>query len=284
MSAVIIDGQAVSVKVRGEIAGKVAELKAEHGKVPGIAVLLVGDDAASQIYVASKEKAAVSAGMHSAVMRLPASITEGELLAVVDRLNNDEQINGILVQLPLPEHINDSKIIHAISPAKDVDGFHPLNVGKLHIGEKTFISCTPLGIMRLLKEYNIEPEGKRAVVVGRSNIVGKPVSALLLRSNATVTVCHSKTKDLPAVCREADILIAAIGRAKMITKEYVKQGAVVIDVGMNRADGKLCGDVDFENLLDVASAITPVPKGVGPMTIAMLMYNTLQSFMESVTR
>ncbi len=284
MSAIIIDGQAVAAKVRGEIADKVAELKTSHGRVPGIAVVLVGDDAASQVYVASKEKAAIAAGMHSIVLRLPVSTPEEELISVVERLNKDAQIHGILVQLPLPRHINDGKIIMAISPSKDVDGFHPINVGKLHIGEKTFVSCTPFGVMRLLREYNIDPAGKRAVVVGRSNIVGKPMAALLLQANATVTVCHSKTKDLPSVCREADILVAAIGHAKMITKEYVKPGAVVIDVGMNRVDGKLCGDVDFANLLDTASAMTPVPKGVGPMTIAMLMNNTLQSFMEHSVR
>ncbi|MDR0455028.1 MAG: bifunctional methylenetetrahydrofolate dehydrogenase/methenyltetrahydrofolate cyclohydrolase FolD [Deferribacteraceae bacterium] len=282
MNAVIIDGQAIALKVRGEITKLVSEAKARYGEVPGIAVVLVGDDVASQIYVASKEKVAVSAGMRSVILRLPASVSEKELLTVIEKLNYDTKIHGILIQLPLPEHINAAVILSAVSPLKDVDGFHPQNVGKLYTGEKSFVPCTPLGIMKLLKEYGINLVGKRAVVIGRSNIVGKPMSALLLTADATVTICHSKTKDLPDVCREADILVVAIGKARMITKDYVRDGAVVIDAGINRLNGRICGDADFENLLDAVSAITPVPKGVGPMTIAMLISNTLQSFMENI--
>jgi methylenetetrahydrofolate dehydrogenase (NADP+)/methenyltetrahydrofolate cyclohydrolase len=276
----LIDGLATANKLRAEIAQNVAKYKTQTGKVPGIAVILIGDDPASMSYVGSKEKAAQAAGMHSVLDRLPSTTTEAELLAKIAELNRDASIHGILVQLPLPSHIDEMKVIMAIDPKKDVDGFHPVNVGLLSIGSKdAFISCTPYGVMKLLEEYNIDLAGKHAVIVGRSNIVGKPMATLLLQANATVTICHSKTKDLKATCREADILVAAIGRARMINADYVKPGAVVIDVGINRVDGKLCGDVDFDAVSGIASAITPVPKGVGPMTITMLMQNTLESFM-----
>jgi methylenetetrahydrofolate dehydrogenase (NADP+)/methenyltetrahydrofolate cyclohydrolase len=277
MSYILIDGQAVSAKVREEIASAVAARKAAGKTVPGITVVLVGNDPASEVYVRNKEKMASAIGFDSKVIRLGEDTTQAELLALIEQLNKDETVHGILVQMPLPKHLDEMTVIMGIDPAKDVDCFHPMNVGLLNIGMPNFISCTPYGVMRLLQEYGINPAGKNAVVVGRSNIVGKPMAALLTQANATVTVCHSKTKDLPAVCREADILVAAIGRAKMITADYVKEGAVVIDVGMNRADGKLCGDVDFDAVKEKASAITPVPKGVGPMTIAMLMANTLHA-------
>lgn len=277
--AMVIDGQATAAKLRAEIAENVKNCKEKYKKVPGIAVILVGDDPASNVYVSSKEKAAQAAGMHSVVERMPAATSESDLLAKIDEYNRDEAIHGILVQLPLPKHIDEMKIIMAIDHRKDVDGFHPINVGLLNIGEKAFISCTPYGVMKLLEEYGIDPSGKHAVIIGRSNIVGKPMGTLLLKANATVTICHSRTKDLKAMCKEADILVAAIGRARMINREYVKEGAVVIDVGINRVDGKLCGDVDFDDVKDIASAITPVPKGVGPMTITMLMQNTLEAFL-----
>lgn len=279
---ILINGLETANKVRAQIAEKVGECKAEYGKVPGIAVILVGDDPASDVYVSSKEKAALEAGMHSVVERMPSSTTEDELLSRIDAYNQDGDIHGILVQLPLPSRIDEMKVIMAIDPAKDVDGFHPVNVGLLNIGEEAFISCTPYGVMKLLEEYNIDPSGKHAVIIGRSNIVGKPMGALLLKSNATVTTCHSRTKDLKEMCRQADILVAAIGRPKMINRGYVKEGAVVIDVGINRVDGKLCGDVDFDDVKDVVSAITPVPRGVGPMTITMLMQNTLEAFLKQV--
>ena len=277
----IINGHETAEKLRARIAEDVAEYKEKYGKVPGIAVILLGEDQASQVYVSMKEKAAVAAGMHSVISRMPADTTEDELLKKVQEYNNDPDIHGILVQLPLPAQINEMKVIMAIDPKKDVDGFHPVNVGLLNIGLETFVSCTPFGVMKLLEEYKINPEGMNAVIVGRSNIVGKPMGALLLKANATVTTCHSRTKDLKAVCKRADLLIAAIGKAKMINREYVKEGAVVIDVGINRVDGKLCGDVDFDDVKDIVSAITPVPKGVGPMTITMLMQNTLLSFMNA---
>ena len=278
MSAIIIDGKAVAAKVRDEIAG-VVKARQSAGKVlPGITVILVGEDPASQVYVGNKEKTASALGFNSNVIRFGKETSEAELLQLIEKLNRDASVHGILVQMPLPSHINEMKVILAISPIKDVDGFHPVNVGLLNIGRPNFISCTPYGVMRMLQEYGIDPSGRRAVVIGRSNIVGKPMAALLIKANATVTVCHSKTPDLPGTCRSADILVAAIGRAKMITADYVKPGAVVIDVGMNRDEhGKLCGDVDYEAVKEVASAITPVPGGVGPMTIAMLMKNTLEA-------
>ena len=276
--AEIIDGKAVSAHVRKQVADGVKELSESAGIVPGLAAVLVGDDPASEIYVRNKRKACEDAGMYSEEIRLPKETTEAELLALAHRLNADDRIHGILVQLPLPDHINETNILRAVSPLKDVDGFHPYNVGLLVEGHPRFISCTPHGIMKMLEYYNIEVKGKEAVVVGRSNIVGKPVAILLLHSHATVTICHSRTKDLGEVTRRADILVAAIGRANFITADMVKEGAVVIDVGINRNEqGKLSGDVDFEAVREKASYITPVPGGVGPMTISMLLWNTLES-------
>lgn len=278
MSCQLIDGKAVAAKVRQRIKNKVDELKGQ-GSVPGLAVVLVGDDPASAIYVRNKEKACQEVGFKSEVLRLPASTGEEELLQLVQELNAREDIHGILVQLPLPETINEDKIIAAISPAKDVDGFHPVNAGKLFIGQKGLVPCTPKGCMELLREIAYDLTGKKAVVVGRSNIVGKPMAALLLQANATVTVCHSRTKNLAELTREADVLVVAIGRANFIIGEMVKPGAVVLDVGMNRlADGKLAGDVEFSSVSQVAGWLTPVPGGVGPMTIAMLLSNTLEAF------
>lgn len=274
----LIDGRKVSEDTRQEISDKVSKLKKEKGVVPGLAAVLVGDNPASDIYVRNKRKACEKAGMYSEEHRLSGETTEDELLELVNRLNNDDKIHGILVQLPLPDHIDDSKILRAVSPAKDVDGFHPENVGLLVSGNPRFVSCTPYGIIKMLDYYGIDPKGKEAVVVGRSNIVGKPVSMLLLHRHATVTICHSRTRDLGEVTRRADILVAAIGRANMITEDMVREGAVVIDVGINRKeDGKLTGDVDFEKVSQKASYITPVPGGVGPMTITMLLWNTLES-------
>lgn len=277
MTAKLIDGVAIGKELRGEIKKGVEILKASGCK-PGLAVILVGDDPASQTYVKNKEKSSVEAGMKSELIRLPETVTEKELLSHVDQLNKDESIHGILVQLPLPKHINEDLVIQAIDPSKDVDGFHPQSVGKMMIGQETFLPCTPHGIMEMLDRSGIEIAGKHAVIIGRSNIVGKPMGQLLLQKDATVTYCHSRTKDLPSFTKQADILIVAIGRAKFVTDEHIKDGAVVIDVGMNRDEnGKLCGDVDFEMAKTVASAITPVPGGVGPMTITMLLKNTLQS-------
>jgi len=276
--AEIIDGKKVSEHIRAEIAEGVEKLKGETGITPGLAAVLVGDDPASEIYVRNKRKACANAGMYSEEHKLPAETTEQELLNLVDRLNNDPNIHGILVQLPLPDHINETKVLRAVTPLKDVDGFHPYNVGLLVEGNPRFISCTPHGIIKMLEFYNIDITGKEAVIVGRSNIVGKPVSMLLLHRHATVTVCHSRTKPLDEVTRRADILVAAIGRANFITADMVKDGAVVIDVGINRnEEGKLTGDVDFEAVSQKASYITPVPGGVGPMTISMLLWNTLES-------
>ncbi len=274
MSATIIDGKKISSDIKAELAEEVAELK-KTGIEPGLTVVLVGDDPASHVYVKNKEKACELIGIRSVKHQLPADTGQEELLALVDDLNNDDKVDGILVQLPLPEQIDEHAVLLAIDPEKDVDGFHPLNVGKLMIGESVFESCTPSGVIELLKRYDIEISGAHAVVVGRSNIVGKPAAMLLLHNNATVEICHSRTKDLAAETRRADILIAAIGRPKFITADMVKPGAAVIDVGMNRTDEGLCGDVDFEAVKEVASAITPVPGGVGPMTIAILMRNTV---------
>lgn len=273
--AIRIDGKETSRKVRGEIAKKVEALKAE-GKITGLAVVIVGENPASQVYVRNKAKACEEVGMYSEVHALPEATTEEELLALVDRLNHEDKIDGILVQLPLPKHINEERVILAIDPSKDVDAFHPVNTGKIMIGNYEFLPCTPAGVMTLLKEYNIEVEGKECVVVGRSNIVGKPQALLLLQKNGTVTVCHSRTKNLAEITRRADILVVAIGKAEFITGDMIKEGAVVIDVGMNRkADGKLCGDVEFASAAEKASYITPVPGGVGPMTITTLLQNTL---------
>ena len=271
----IIDGKAVSQSVKDSIKREVAELKTKGIEI-GLAVVIVGDDPASKVYVRNKKLACEYVGFNSYEYALPAETTEQELLELVDKLNNDDKVDGILVQLPVPKHINDKVIIDNIRPDKDVDAFHPVNVGKIMIGDYSFLPCTPAGVMELIASTGTEIAGKECVVIGRSNIVGKPQAMLLLHQNGTVTVCHSKTKNLAEVTSRADILVAAVGRAKMITKEYIKEGAVVIDVGMNRDEnGKLCGDVDFEDCKDKASFITPVPGGVGPMTIAMLMKNTL---------
>ncbi|MEF3255263.1 MAG: bifunctional methylenetetrahydrofolate dehydrogenase/methenyltetrahydrofolate cyclohydrolase FolD [Deferribacterales bacterium] len=276
--AIIIDGKKLSEKIRGELKEKVLKYKNEYNRVPGIAVILVGDDPASNVYVNMKEKSCLEAGYKSVVDRLPKESSTDDVLNLVNKYNNDPTINGILVQLPLPKHIDEKKILFAIDPSKDVDGFHPFNVGLMQIGEDTFYPCTPYGVMKMFEEYGIDLSGKNAVVLGRSNIVGKPMASLLLKSNATVTICHSKTKDLPKVCASADILVAAIGKPNFVTKDFVKPGAVVIDVGINRVDGKLVGDVAFNDVEPIASFITPVPGGVGPMTITMLMYNTMISF------
>ena len=277
MAAKIIDGKGTAQIIKDELKIKV-EGMAKEGNRPTLAVVLVGEDPASQVYVKHKKKACEYVGIESIAHELPASTTEEEMLDLVKSLNEDDNVNGILVQLPLPGHIDEDKVILAIDPAKDVDGFHPVSVGNLSIGHEGFVSCTPAGVIELLKRYEVPMQGAEAVVVGRSNIVGKPVSMLLTRENATVTVTHSRTRDLKEVCKRADILVVAIGREKMVDSSYVKPGAVVIDVGINRgADGKLCGDVDYEDCLPVAGAITPVPGGVGPMTIAMLMSNCVKA-------
>ncbi|MFO0569319.1 MAG: bifunctional methylenetetrahydrofolate dehydrogenase/methenyltetrahydrofolate cyclohydrolase FolD [Polyangiaceae bacterium] len=273
-----IDGKVVAQAVRDEVARGVAEFQAKQGRAPGLHVVLAGDDPASAVYVRNKEKAAEEVGMAGRVHRLPASVSEGELLALVSQLNRDANVDGILVQLPLPKGVRADAVLEAIDPTKDVDGFHPINVGALWTGQPGLVPCTPRGCMRLLEEAGVELAGARAVVIGRSNIVGKPMAALLLAKHATVTVAHSRSRDLPELCREAEVVVAAVGRAKMIRADWVRPGAVVIDVGMNRDEnGKLCGDVDYTQVEPVARAITPVPGGVGPMTIAMLLDNTLRA-------
>ena len=273
--AKIIDGKAVSASVKEAVAKEAAALK-EKGILVGLAVVIVGNDPASRVYVNNKKKACAACGIESYEYALPEETTEEELLALVEKLNGDPAVNGILVQLPLPRQIDEHRIIGAISPKKDVDAFHAVNVGKIMIGDFDFLPCTPSGCMDLIDSTGVPVEGKRCVVIGRSNIVGKPMAMLLLHRNGTVTICHSKTKNLKEICREADILVAAVGRPNFVTADMVKEGAVVIDVGMNRLEnGKLCGDVDFEGVSKVAGWITPVPGGVGPMTIATLMRNTL---------
>ncbi|OAB46394.1 bifunctional methylenetetrahydrofolate dehydrogenase/methenyltetrahydrofolate cyclohydrolase FolD [Paenibacillus antarcticus] len=275
MTATIISGKQVSDEIRGSLANEVKALS-NKGVVPGLAVVLVGEDPASQVYVRNKEKACHDLGYYSEVHRLTETTSQEELLSLVDKLNHQDNINGILVQLPLPGHIEEKAVINAISVEKDVDGFHPINVGNLVIGDDSLLPCTPSGVIELIKRAGIEMSGKHAVVIGRSNIVGKPVSLLLQRENATVTMCHSRTANMAEIARQADILVVAIGRANFIDASYVKPGAVVIDVGMNRLpNGKLAGDVDFESVKEVSGPITPVPGGVGPMTITMLMQNTL---------
>ena len=270
-----IDGKAIAAALRSEIAAETAALK-EQGITPGLAVILVGDDPASQTYVRNKQKACAEVGFYGEQINLPADTTQEQLLAVVEELNVREDIHGILCQLPLPRGLDDSAVIAAIDPNKDVDAFHAENVGHIMIGDQYFLPCTPAGVMELIHRSGITVEGKHCVVIGRSNIVGKPMAMLLLQENGTVTICHSRTKDLAAICRQADILVAAVGRAKFVTAAMVKPGATVIDVGINRDEnGKLCGDVDFAAVEPIAGAITPVPGGVGPMTIAMLMKNTL---------
>lgn len=275
----IIDGKRISQEIKDELKEKVQSLKSE-GKEAALAVIQVGNDLASSVYVNNKKKACAYIGIRSLSYELPEETTEEELLALIEKLNQDDSVNGILVQLPVPAQINEDKIIQAISPKKDVDGFHPENVGKLVIGERGFVSCTPAGIIQLLKRSHIDIAGKHCVVIGRSNIVGKPMALLMLRENATVTVAHSKTQNLKEICKEADILIVAIGKPQFISAEYIKEGAVVIDVGIHRDENnKLCGDVKYDEVSPHTSAITPVPGGVGPMTIAMLMNNCVESML-----
>jgi len=275
MTPTIIDGKKISADVRAQVAAETAQLK-EQGIVPGLAVIIVGDDPASRVYVNNKKKACAELGFYSEEHALPATTTQEELIALVKTLNERKDINGILCQLPLPKGLDDKAVIDAISPDKDVDAFHVSNVGRIMLGEYSFLPCTPAGVMELLHSANVEIAGKECVVIGRSNIVGKPMGMLLLHEHGTVTICHSRTKNLAEVTRRADVLVAAVGRAKFVTADMVKPGAAVIDVGMNRDEnGKLCGDVDFDAVAPLCSAITPVPGGVGPMTIAMLMRNTL---------
>lgn len=281
--AKIIDGKEIAKNTRGQIAAEVSSFIKKTGVTPGLAVIIVGDDPASQVYVRNKKKACVEAGMNSWVIEMPKETTQDGLMAEIERLKADTNVHGILVQLPLPEGLDESAVIAAIPPEKDVDAFHPVNVGKIMLGDYDFLPCTPAGVMRMLEYEGIDPAGKECVVVGRSNIVGKPQALLLLQKNGTVTICHSRTKDLASVTRRADILVVAVGKADFITGDMVKEGAVVIDVGMNRrADGKLTGDVDFASVETKAGAITPVPGGVGPMTITMLLRNTLTAAKKAV--
>ncbi len=280
--AQIIDGKAIAAQIKDELKEKTAKLK-EKGVPIALAVIQVGNDPASSVYVRNKKNACAYIGIQSLSYELPEETSQEELLALIQKLNADSQVNGILVQLPVPKHIDEDVIIRAISPEKDVDGFHPASVGAMSIGQKGFLSCTPAGVIQLLKRSGIEIEGKECVVLGRSNIVGKPMAMLLLRENGTVTITHSRTRNLKEVTKRADILVAALGKPKFITEDYVKEGAVVIDVGIHRQeDGKLCGDVDFEQVVDKVHAITPVPGGVGPMTIAMLMNNCVESAQRTV--
>ncbi len=283
MAARLIDGKALAQTIRDRVAAETKDLQTRTGVRPGLATILVGEDPASALYVRSKQKACEAAGIYIEDFKLPATTNQAELLALVEKMNHDPKIHGILVQLPLPKQIDTKVILNAVDPMKDADGFHPYNLGKLVEGNPVFEACTPKGIIAMIDSTGVAIEGKRAVVVGRSNIVGKPVALMLLHRHATVTVCHSKTKDLPAVCREADILVVAIGKAKFVTADMVKEGAVVIDVGTNRlADGKFVGDVDFEPVSHKAGWISPVPGGVGPMTITMLLANTLESAKRTV--
>ena len=277
MTAQILDGKKLAESVRASVRDGVAAFVKEHGRAPGLEVVLVGEDPASQVYTRNKEKAAKEVGIRGVLHSLPADTSETALLALLDKLNADDAVDGILVQLPLPKQIDEKKVLDRVAPEKDVDGFHPINAGLLASGRPALVPCTPRGCMRMLRETGMKLEGARAVVVGRSNIVGKPIAQLLLAENCTVTIAHSKTRDLPGLCREADVLVAAVGRAKMIKGDWVKEGAVVIDVGINRVDGKLQGDVAYDEAKERASWITPVPGGVGPMTIACLLENTLVS-------
>ena len=280
--AELISGKIVSQKVREDLRDKIIDFSSKTGHTPGLAVILVGDDPASAVYVRNKHKACLETGIKSFEYTYPADTTENELLSKIAELNSDDNVDGILVQLPLPKHINEEKVINAILPEKDVDAFHPVNVGKISIGNYNLLPCTPAGVMELLAHYNVDVKGKKCVVIGRSNIVGKPMAMLLLEKHGTVTICHSRTVNLSEITRDADIVVVAIGRAKFLTADMVKPGAVVIDVGINRdSDGKLVGDVDFDEVSKIASMITPVPGGVGPMTITMLMKNT---FSASVAR
>lgn len=276
----IIDGKAISLAIKDEVKAQIPELEAKYGRKPCLCVIIVGENPASQVYVRNKVKAAEYVGMKSLLLRLPEDTPEADLLATIQKLNADDEVDGILVQLPLPKHISEDKVIDAIAKEKDVDGFHVLNVGSLWIGDKCIVPCTPKGCIHLIKSTGIDIKGKLAVVVGRSNIVGKPVAKLLLDENATVVIAHSRTADLKALTLQADILVVAVGKENVVTADMVKPGAVVIDVGMNRnAEGKLCGDIDFAGVSEVAGWITPVPGGVGPMTIAMLMKNTVECFL-----
>ncbi len=278
MAARLIDGKALAQRIRDRLAKESAEFLAETGMKPGLATILVGDDPASHIYVKNKQKACDAAGIYVDDHKLPASTTQGELLALIEKKNADPKIHGILVQLPLPKHIDSKVILDAVSPQKDADGFHPYNLGRLVEGNPVFEACTPKGVIKMIESTGVPIEGKRAVVVGRSNIVGKPLALMLLHRHATVTICHSKTRDLPAVCREAELLLVAIGKARFVTADMVREGALVIDVGTNRLpDGKVVGDVDFGPVSEKAAWISPVPGGVGPMTIAMLLDNTVES-------
>lgn len=273
----LLNGKELAQKLQQEMTQEVTELK-EKGLQPGLAVILVGEDPASQVYVRNKERAANNIGMYSVVYRLPETTSEADLIAKIEELNHDDKVHGILVQLPLPKHINEDLVLDTIDPAKDVDGFHPMNLGNLFAGKPTMIPCTPAGIMELIKLSGLDLAGKNAVIIGRSNIVGKPMAHLLLQANATVTICHSKTKDLPKVAKQADVLVVAIGRANFVTSDFVKEGAVVIDVGINRDENnKLTGDVKFDEVAPLTSYITPVPGGVGPMTITMLMRQTIDA-------
>jgi len=275
---ILIDGKKISQDIKDEVKAEVSAFKEENKKDVSLAVILVGDDSASKVYVRNKKKACEYTGIRSVSFELPYETKEDELLSLIDELNDREDIDGILVQLPLPPHMDENRVTLRISPKKDVDGFHPVNVGNLLIGNEGFLPCTPAGIIELLKRSGVSIDGKNCVIAGRSNIVGKPMALLMLRENATVTVCHSHTKDLKDICKEADIFIAAIGKPKFFTRDYIREGAIVIDVGMDRdSEGKLCGDCDFEDIKDLCSYITPVPGGVGPMTIAMLMKNCLLS-------
>ena len=278
--AVILDGKALSEKIRGQLKGEIEELKEKSGREPALAVVLVGNDPASEIYVRNKIKACQKIGIRSIDKKLPANITQGELNSIVRKLNEDETVDGIIVQLPLPRHLSCREVINYISPEKDVDGFHPVNVGKAVLGlyDEGLMPCTPAGVMKFFEEYNIELEGKNAVMVGHSNIVGKPLANMLLNANATVSICHIYTKDLAHYTRNADILCVATGVPHLIKEDMVKEGVVVIDIGISRVNGKIVGDVDFEGVKEKAAAITPVPGGVGPMTITMLLYNTVKAF------
>ena len=277
MGAQLLNGTAIAGKFTEMVRHDIEEFKSQYGVTPGLTVVIVGDNPASKVYVARKHKACMEVGMTSEVVRFPETVTEEELLQEIDRLNSDNAVHGILVQLPLPKHINSEKVLERIRPDKDVDGFHPINVGNLSVGKEDLVPCTPYGVIKMLEISDIPIAGKRAVIIGRSNIVGKPMAMLLLARHATVTICHSRTKDLAAVCREADILVAAIGKAEFVTKDMVKPGAVVIDVGINRVNERLLGDVDFHDVNEVAGYITPVPGGVGPLTIVMLLHNTLKA-------
>ena len=274
----ILDGKQLSLKIRKQVKEKTMKLIEKYNKKPHLVVILIGENPASQSYVRSKERACIKAGFESTIIKKDIDITESELIDIIENLNNDDNVHGILLQLPIPKHIDEDKVLNLINPSKDVDGFHNINIAKLNKGQDALVPCTPLGITKILEEYSIDPTGKHCVIIGRSQIVGKPMAALMLKRNSTVTICHSKTKDIRDITKQADILIVAIGRAHMVDETYVKAGAVVIDVGINRVDGVLVGDVNFDKVKDIAGNITPVPGGVGPMTIACLLENTLTCY------